>query len=101
MNVIGNMSPGRAERSVQWVVDNYDTPDRCRRIRHTLDSITNTCDIGYRLTVDKVATNLPVSKFNIECFPGLHIKLETGAVVIFSSGKINILGRKNQMRSNK
>ena len=59
---------------------------------HKVDNITATYNVGYRLPLQKITLCLTSCNYNTERFPGLHIKSKKGAVIIFESGKVNILG---------
>ena len=92
LNVTGIKSMNGINLTVDWVVKNYCHPKSFVYLYHTIDNLTAIYNIGYRLPLQHLATHFSPCNYNTERFPGLHVKTRKGAVIIFGSGKINILG---------
>ena len=92
LNVTGIQSLGQVDEAVNWVIVTYCPSEFFRYISHQVDNVTATYNFGYKLPLQKIAYYLTPCRYNTERFPGLHMKSEKGAVIIFESGKVNIVG---------
>ena len=75
------------------MIHSYAPIDSFTFVKHTLDNVTATYDIGYKLILDKSTACFSKCNYNIERFPGMHVKYKSATVIVFSSGKLNILGK--------
>lgn len=92
LNVTGIQSLSEVNQAVNWVIVTYCPSESFRYISHQVDNVTATYNFGYKLPLQKIACYLTPCRYNTERFPGLHMKSEKGAVIIFESGKVNIVG---------
>lgn len=70
----------------------------CKVINYKTDNIIATSDLRKPICLIDIINKkcFEKIKYNNEIFPGLFIKFSTGTVIIFHSGKIVIVGCKNQ-----
>ena len=62
-----------------------------------IDNITACFNLGYTISLSNLALQLTSSKYNPERFHAVYFKNDKGTAVIFSSGKINIVGAKSEL----
>lgn len=60
-----------------------------------IDNITASFIIQHKINLKKVQTLIRNCKFNPDRFAGLFVKCENGTAIVFSNGKVNIVGCKN------
>ena len=96
LNVTGIQSTKHITFTLDLLITHYCFPESFVYLRHTIDNLTATYNLGYRLPLQTLAVEFTPCNYNTERFPGLHIKSRKGAVMIFSSGKVNILGLKSE-----
>ena len=96
LNITGIKSLSEVPKVIRWIVCYYCNPKEFKYEGFTIDNITATFDLGFKIPLHQIATHLDSSKFNPERFPGLCLRHAQKTVVIFSSGKINILGCKSR-----
>ena len=70
----------------------------CHVINWKIDNIIATSSLQKKLDLTQIAIQkiFPRVKYNSEQFPGLFAKFDCGTVILFHSGKIVIVGCKNQ-----
>ena len=92
LNATGIKTLQNIESTISLIIKKYCPSSYFKYLYHKVDNITATYNIGYSLPLQKIAQCLTSCNYNIERFPGLHIKSKKGGVIIFESGKVNILG---------
>ena len=92
LNVTGIKKIQNINSTINLIKEKYCPPTTFEYLYHKIDNLTATYSLGYRLPLQKIALSLTPCSYNTERFPGLHIKSEKGGVIIFESGKVNILG---------
>ncbi len=68
----------------------------CLVLSQTIDNIIASTACKKQLNLQLISTLFSNVKYNNEKFPGLFIKFKTGTVILFHSGKIVIVGSKNE-----
>jgi len=71
------------------------TQDWCVIIDIRIDNITASFNFNKQIDLKYLKQTYSNVKYNSERFPGLFFKFNTGTAILFSSGKINIVGCKN------
>ena len=92
INVTGINTISHVNSTLDWVIRNYCSLPEFTYLHHTIDNITATYYLGHRISLENLAAQLADCNYNAERFPGLHVKIGKGAAIIFSSGKVNLLG---------
>ena len=98
VNVCGILCPCYVDSAVAYVCS---FTQQQAALSFCIDNITATIDLGRCVGLShlqQAARSLPDlrSTFNKQKFPGLFIKFERGTAIIFASGKVNIVGVKNE-----
>jgi hypothetical protein len=68
----------------------------CLVLSQTIDNIIASTSCQKQLNLKEISQLFPNVKYNNEKFPGLFIKFKKGTVILFHSGKIVIVGAKNE-----
>lgn len=78
-NILQNIFPS------YWILKNYK-----------IDNISATFKFPCKINLKNLKQELIGSKYDVNRFPGLFYKIEQATFIIFQSGKINILGCKEE-----
>jgi len=95
-NITGIKSLSIVPRVISWLNQYYCFDDTFEVIRHSIDNITAAFDLRQELSLHLLATHLLGSTYNPERFPAFFYKNDKTTALIFSSGKVNILGCKSE-----
>lgn len=68
----------------------------CLVLSQTVDNIIASTSCQKQLNLKEISKLFANVKYNNEKFPGLFIKFKKGTVILFHSGKIVIVGSKNE-----
>ena len=96
LNVTGIKSPIFVPNAIQWIFATYCNKKLFKLLYYKIDNITACFDLGYTVSLHNLALQIRSSKYNPERFHALYFKNEKGTAVVFSSGKINIVGSKSE-----
>ena len=97
LNVTGIKSPKLVPDVIKWIFATYCNEHTFELLCCKIDNITACFDLGYTICLSNLAIQLTSSKYNPERFHAVYFKNEKGTAVIFSSGKINIVGEKSEL----
>lgn len=96
LNVTGIKSVNLVPDTIQWIFATYCTESAFELLSYKIDNITACFDFGFTISLHDLAIQINSSKYNPERFHAVYFKSETGTAVIFSSGKVNIVGSKSE-----
>lgn len=84
--------------SIAQAIDILESILDCCVSDYIIDNIIATSDLHRKISLEKIITNGHFTniKYNNEVFPGLFIKFLMGTVILFHTGKLVIVGCKNQ-----
>ena len=66
-------------------------------IRKVIDNLTATYNIGFKIQLNEAVKLFSEGQYNIEKFPGACVKYNNATIIIFASGKVNILGKNSPL----
>lgn len=95
LNVTKIKSLNSVSEVIQWLIKTYCDKNYFQLISHKIDNITSTFDIKQYISLDTLANHIKQSSYNPERFHAVYLKNNEGTIVVFQSGKINILGCKS------
>ena len=99
INITGIKSLEGIKPTITWLKSTYCNQNDFQLISHDIDNITSSFCMDSLLPLDKLATCIQNSSYNSEIFHALYIKSSEGTLVVFRSGKINIVGCKSVQRT--
>ena len=82
---------------IKWIFSTYCSQHTFELLCCKIDDITACFNLGYTIYLSNLALQLTSSKYNPERFHAVYFKNDKGTAVIFSSGKINIVGAKSEL----
>ena len=97
LNVNGIKSLKLVPDVIKWIDDIYCSEHTFELFCCKINSITACFKLGYTISLSNLALQLTSSKYNPERFHAVYLKNDKGTAVIFSSGKINIVGAKSEL----
>lgn len=97
LNVTGIKSLKLVPDVIKWIFDIYCSEHTFELLWCKIDNITACFNLGYTISLSNLALQLTSSKYNPERFHAVYFKNDKGTAVIFSSGKINIVGAKSEL----
>ena len=97
LNVTGIKSLKLVPDVIKWIFDIYCSEHTFELFCCKIDNITACFNLGYTISLSNLALQLTSSKYNPERFHAVYFKNDKGTAVIFSSGKINIVGAKSEL----
>ena len=80
---------------IKWLIKTYCDKSDFQLISHKIDNITSTFDIKQYISLHTLANIIKHSLYNPERFHAVYLKNNEGTIIVFQSGKINILGCKS------
>lgn len=95
LNITGIKTIGGLDTAIDWLTNTYCNKTDFCLISHRIDNITAAFDAKCFLNLDVLAANINHSSYNPERFHALYIKNIKGTIVVFQTGKINIVGSKS------
>ena len=95
LNITGIKSLNIISEVINWIIRIYCDKIDFRLIAYNIDNITSAFDIKQKISLHTLANNVKHSSYNPERFHALYFKNDKGTVVVFQSGKINIVGAKS------
>ena len=96
LNITGIKSPKLVPNVIKWIFTTYCSEHTFELLCCKIDNITASFNLGYTVSLSNLALQLNSSKYNPERFHAVYFKTDKGTAVIFSSGKINIVGAKSE-----
>ena len=97
LNVTGIKSPKLVPNVIKWIFDTYCSEDTFEFICFIIDNIAASFNLGYSVSLSDLVLQLTPSKYSPERFHAVYFKTDKDTAVIFSSGKINIVGAKSEV----
>ena len=97
LNVTGIKSIKLVPDVIKWIFSIYCSEYTFELLCCKIDNITACFNLGYTISLSNLALQLTSSKYNPERFHAVYFKNDKGTAVIFSSGKINIVGAKSEL----
>ena len=97
LNVTGIKSLKLVPGVIKWIFDIYCSEHTFELFCCKTDNITACFNLGYTISLSNLALQLTSSKYNPERFHAVYFKNDKGTAVIFSSGKVNIVGAKSEL----
>ena len=97
INVTGIRSLIGIEEAVSWLVDTYCDVESFMLIRKVIDNLTATYNIGCKIQLNEAVKLFSEGRYNIERFLGACVKYNNATIIIFASGKVNILGKNSPL----
>ena len=94
-NISGIKTITELDSVKEWLTKAYCNKTDFRLTSYRIDNITAAFDVKRLLNLNLLATNIRHSSYNPERFHALYIKNTKGTIVVFQSGKINIVGSKS------
>ena len=94
-NISGIKTIGGLDTAIDWLTKTYCNKTDFCLISYRIDNITAAFDVKRFLNLNLLATNIRHSSYNPERFHALYIKNTKGTIVVFQTGKINIVGSKS------
>ena len=80
---------------IKWLVETYCDKNKFQLISYHIDNITSTFDTKQEISLHKLANNIKNASYNPERFHALSLKNIILTLVVFQTGKINIIGNKS------
>ena len=80
---------------IKWLVETYCDKNKFQLISYHIDNITSTFDIKQEISLHNLANKIKNASYNPERFHALYLKNIIGTIVVFQTGKINIIGAKS------
>ena len=94
-NVTGIKSLAEITNAISWLERVYCRTESFDFISWNIDNITSSFNLGRHISLHNLANIVPGTSYNPERFHALYLKTDEGTIVVFQSGKINILGCKS------
>ena len=94
LNITGIKCINDLDKTLVWVTKTYCVKPDFRLISSNIDNITSSFDVKQNLSLHALASTINKSSYNPERFHALYFKHNKGTIVVFQSGKINIVGCK-------
>ena len=94
-NVTGIKNLGHIKQTLVWLENTYCNKKHFQYISFKTDNITSTFDTEKHIALDNLAKFVNGSSYNPERFHALYFKNCEGTVVVFRTGKVNIVGCKS------
>ena len=96
LNITGIKSLEQVSSQLDCLRDSYCPSNAFELKSYKIDNLNATFNLGYSISLDQVASQFSMCNYNIERFPGLHIKSGKASIILFSNGKLNVLGRNSE-----
>ena len=94
-NISGIKTITDLDSVIEWLTKTYCNKTDFRLTSYRIDNITAAFDVKRLINLNLLATNIRHSSYNPERFHALYIKNTKGTIVVFQSGKLNIVGSKS------
>ena len=97
VNITGIPSLKDVEEAISWLINVYCSVESFILIKKEIDNLTATYNTGYKIRLDDAVKLFSGARYNIERFPGACVKYNCATIIIFASGKVNILGKNSML----
>lgn len=95
LNITGIKSIDTVSEVIIWIIRTYCDENGFKLISYKIDNITSSFDVKQYIPLHNLANTLKYASYNPERFHALYLKNNEGTIVVFQSGKINIVGCKS------
>ena len=95
LNVTRIKSLNDISEVIKWLIKTYCDKNNFQIISYRLDNSTAAFDIKQHISLHTLANSIKHSSYNPERFYAVYLKNNKGTIIVFQSGKINILGCKS------
>ena len=94
LNITGIKDLYMVNDAIIWLENTYCNKSDFILLSYNIDNITSAFDTFRYIPLDKLANILNNCSYNPERFHALYFKTSVGMVIVFQSGKVNIVGCK-------
>ena len=94
LNVTRIKTINNISKVIKWIIKTYCDNKYFQLISYKIDNIASTFDIKQYISLHTLANSIKHASYNPERFHAVYLKYDDGTIIVFKSGKINILGCK-------
>ena len=94
LNITGIKDLCMVNDAIIWLENTYCNKTDFNLLSYNIDNITSAFDTLRQIPLDKLANIVKNCSYNPERFHSLYFKTSDGMIIVFQTGKVNIVGCK-------